>query len=141
MILWYTSLHVFFMIAWMAGLFYLPRLFVYNAESSVTEVKQQLNIMQRRLWLFITPFAFLTLVFGVLIIVEYGRDWFRASMWLHVKLAIVICYYIYHAYLYILMVKFMKGANTHSAKFYRFLNEVPVLALLAIVILAIVKPI
>lgn len=140
LLLWYKSLHVFFMVAWMAGLFYLPRLFVYNAESSNAEVKAQLNIMQRRLWFFVTPFAVLTLIFGVLLIVEYGRDWFRLSMWLHAKLVIVVFYYAYHAYLYVLMKKFLSNANTHSPKFYRFLNEAPVLALLAIVVLAIAKP-
>jgi len=140
MILWYKALHVFFMIAWMAGIFYLPRLFVYNAESSDAAVKAQLNIMQRRLWLFVTPFAILTLIFGLLVIFEYGAGWFKASMWLHVKLLIVCLYYAYHAYLFVLMRQFMAGANKHSPKFYRYLNELPVLALLAIVILAIVKP-
>lgn len=140
MILWYKALHVFFMVAWMAGIFYLPRLFVYNAESSSIAVKSQLNIMQRRLWFFVTPFALLTLIFGVLTIAEYGLDWFAASMWMHIKLAIVLLYYIYHAYLYVLMRRFNAGTNTHSAKFFRYLNEVPVLALLAIVILAVVKP-
>lgn len=137
---WYKALHIFFMIAWMAGIFYLPRLFVYNAESSVQEVKDQLNIMQRRLWFFVTPFAVLTLVFGVFTIIAYGREWFRLSMWLHYKLVIVVGFYIYHAYLYYLMRQFLKGINNHTPRFYRFLNEVPVLALLAIVILAVVKP-
>ncbi len=140
MLPWYRALHVFFMVAWMAGIFYLPRLFVYNAESSNAQVKAQLNIMQRRLWLFVTPFALLTLIFGLLIIYLYGRQWFRLSMWLHVKLVLVTLYYIYHAYLYVLMKRFLAGKNQHSPKFYRFLNEVPVLALLAIVILVIVKP-
>lgn len=140
MILWYKALHVFFMIAWMAGIFYLPRLFVYNAASDNTQVQDQLNIMQRRLWFFITPFAILTLVFGLLTIFEYGLDWFRASMWMHIKLAIVLLFYAYHVYLYSLMRKFSAGTNIHGAKFYRFLNEAPVIALLVIVILAIVKP-
>lgn len=140
MILWYKALHVFFMIAWMAGIFYLPRLFVYNAESTVDTVKEQLNIMQRRLWLFITPFAILTLVFGVLTIYEYGYEWFKLSLWMHVKLSIVILFYVYHVYLFVLVKKFIAKENTHSPKFFRFLNEAPVLALLAIVILAIVKP-
>lgn len=140
MLLWYKALHIFFMVAWMAGIFYLPRLFVYNAESDVLEVKAQLNIMQRRLWMFVTPFAVLTLIFGLLLIYTYGREWFRASLWMHVKLAVVILFYIYHMYLYVLMKRFLNNSNTHSPKFYRFLNEAPVLALLAIVILAVVKP-
>jgi len=140
MLLWYKALHVFFMIAWMAGIFYLPRLFVYNAQSQSSEVKAQLNIMQRRLWFFVTPFSLLTLVFGVLLIYSYGYQWFALSLWLHVKLAIVVLFYIYHMYLYVLMKRFSNNANTHGPKFYRFLNEAPVLALLAIVILTIVKP-
>jgi putative membrane protein len=140
MLLWYKALHVFFMIAWMAGVFYLPRLFVYNAQSDNPDVKAQLNIMQRRLWFFVTPFAALTLVFGLLLIYAYGAQWFALSHWMHVKLAIVVLFYIYHIYLYVLMRRFLNNANEHSAKFYRFLNEVPVLALLGIVILAIIKP-
>lgn len=140
MLLWYKALHVFFMIAWMAGIFYLPRLFVYNAESKSAEVKAQLNIMQKRLWYFVTPFALLTLVFGVLLIYTYGIDWFAASIWMQVKLALVSLFYIYHIYLFVLMKRFLNNKNNHSPRFYRFLNEVPVLALLAIVILALVKP-
>lgn len=140
MILWYKALHIFFMIAWMAGIFYLPRLMVYNAETNDAAVKSQLNIMQKRLWFFITPFAFLTLIFGILSIAQYGYDWFKASKWMHIKLALVALFYIYHAYLFVLMRRFNAGTNTHGARFYRFLNEAPVLALLAIVILAIIKP-
>jgi putative membrane protein len=140
MLLWYKALHVFFMIAWMAGIFYLPRLFVYNAESKSDEVKAQLNIMQRRLWYFVTPFALLTLIFGVLLIYTYGLDWFTASIWMQVKLALVALFYLYHIYLFILMKRFLNNKNNHGPRFYRFLNEAPVLALLAIVILALVKP-
>lgn len=140
MLLWYKALHIFFMIAWMAGIFYLPRLFVYNAESTNPDVKAQLNIMQRRLWYFVTPFAFLTLVFGILLIYTYGMDWFAASIWMQVKLALVTLFYIYHIYLFVLMKRFANNANNHSPLFYRFLNEAPVIALLGIVILAILKP-
>ena len=137
---WYKALHIFFMIAWMAGIFYLPRLFVYNAESNVKEVNEQLNIMQRRLWFFVTPFAVLTLVFGIFTIISYGMQWFKVSTWLHYKLIVVIPFYVYHGYLYYLHKQFVAGKNRHSHKFYRFLNEAPVLLLLAVVILAVVKP-
>nr|WP_136251452.1 CopD family protein [Ningiella ruwaisensis] len=139
-ILWLKAFHVFFMIAWMAGIFYLPRLFVYHAETREKSVSEQFKVMERRLWLFITPFALLTLVLGVAIIYIYGLDWLRASGWLHAKLTIVTLFYIYHMYLWHLVNVFAKDANTHSPRFYRFLNEVPVLALLAIVVLAILKP-
>lgn len=139
-ILWLKAFHVFFMIAWMAGIFYLPRLFVYHAQSDQQVVKDQFKIMERRLWLFITPFALLTLILGVVIMYLYGREWLKMSGWIHVKLVIVALFYIYHMYLWRLVKIFAKDQNTHSPLFYRFLNEAPVLALLAIVLLAILKP-
>lgn len=141
MILWFKALHIFFMLAWMAGLFYLPRLFVYHAEASSQAVKDQFKVMERRLWLFVTPFAVLTLVFGIALIATYGVDWFRMSAWLHIKLLLLLAVYIYHFYLYILIKQFKDDKNTRSGRFYRFLNEIPVLFILSIVVLAVVKPI
>ncbi|WP_340678448.1 CopD family protein [Paraglaciecola sp.] len=138
-LLWIKALHLFFMVAWMAGIFYLPRLFVYHAQSDNQAVKDQFKIMERRLWLFVTPFAFLTLLFGVWLIFSYGIDWFKAAHWLHVKLLLVIAVYIYHFYLYHLVKQFARDVNQHSSRFYRILNEAPVLVLLAIVCLAVVK--
>lgn len=138
-LLWVKALHVFFMVAWMSGLFYLPRLMVYHAQTDVQAVKDQFNVMQKRLWFFITPFAFLTLFFGCWLIYLYGKEWFIASKWLHIKLLLVMAIYIYHFYLYVLVKKFAQGNNTHSSRFYRFLNEMPVLVVLAIISLAVVK--
>jgi putative membrane protein len=139
-ILWLKAFHVFFMIAWMAGIFYLPRLFVYHAESKHQETKDQFKIMERRLWLFVTPFALLTLILGILIVYQYGLEWLKASVWLHAKLTIVALFYAYHIYLYSLVKMFAADKNTKSARFYRIINELPVLALLAIVLLSILKP-
>ena len=139
-ILWLKAFHVFFMIAWMAGIFYLPRLFVYHAETQHQETKDQFKIMERRLWFFVTPFALLTLILGAMIMYEYGLDWLKASAWLHAKLTIVALFYVYHFYLYHLLKKFAADENAKSPRFYRMINELPVLALLAIVILAILKP-
>jgi putative membrane protein len=127
------------MVAWMSGLFYLPRLMVYHAQTDVQAVKDQFKIMERRLWYFVTPFALLTLVFGVWLISLYGKEWFLAAKWLHFKLALVTALYAYHCYLFILVRKFAKDENTHSSRFYRFLNEAPVLVVLAIIVMAIVK--
>ena len=138
-ILWIKALHIFFMVAWMSGLFYLPRLMVYHAQTEVQAVKDQFKIMERRLWLFVTPFSFLTLVFGVWLISLYGFDWFVAAKWLHLKLILVLAIYVYHFYLLVLVRKFAKDENSHSARFYRFLNEAPVFIILAIIVLAIVK--
>jgi putative membrane protein len=139
-ILWLKAFHVFFMIAWMAGIFYLPRLFVYHAQSQHQETKDQFKIMERRLWFFVTPFALLTLILGILIMYQYGLDWFKASVWMHAKLAIVALFYAYHVYLYHLVKMFAADKNTKSPLFYRMINELPVLALLAIILLAILKP-
>jgi putative membrane protein len=128
------------MIAWFAGIFYLPRLFVYHAMSEERSCNSMLKVMERRLLYFVTPFAVLTAVFGVLTIVEYGRDWFRYSMWLHYKLVLVIILYIYHGYCFKLLNDFKHDRNTKTDRFYRIFNELPVIALLIIVALAVIKP-
>lgn len=139
-LLWLKALHVFFMLAWMAGIFYLPRLFVYHAATDNQDVKNAYKVMERRLFWFVFPFSILTLVFGVALIHVYGMAWFKASGWLHAKLTLLIALYGYYFYLYKCMQTFANDANTRSHKFYRFLNEAPVLVVLAIVILAVVKP-
>jgi putative membrane protein len=138
-ILWLKALHVFFMVAWMAGLFYLPRLFVYHAQTDNQAVREQFKIMERRLWFFVTPFALLTLILGAALIYQYGGPWFVAAKWLHIKLLLVSLLYGYHFYLYYLLKAFARDENSHKSRFYRFLNEAPVLVLLAIICLAVVK--
>ena len=138
-ILWIKALHVFFMIAWMVGIFYLPRLFVYHAQTDSQAVRDQFKIMERRLWMFVTPFALLTLIFGVALIYLYGKEWFKAAKWLHYKIMFVFAFYIYHGYLYTLVKAFAKDQNKHTVRFYRALNEVPVIALLVVICLAVVK--
>jgi len=140
-ILWFKAFHVFFMVAWFAGVFYLPRLFVNHAETSFIEVAEQLKGMERRLLYFITPFAILTVLFGLIIIYAYGYPWFVAAKWLHIKLTLVIILLGYHGYCFKLVKTFQLDKNTRSGKFYRIFNEIPVLVLLAIIILAYVKPI
>lgn len=139
-ILWLKAFHIFFMVAWFAGIFYLPRLFVYHADINNQDTADTFKVMERRLLFFVTPFAILTLVFGVLLIAQYGMDWFRASGWLHTKLLLVTFLFIYHGYCFKLLADFKHDRNRRSAKFYRFFNEAPVLILLACVILAVVKP-
>ena len=147
-ILWLKAFHVFFMVAWFAGIFYLPRLFVYHAEnnqagdteSSNQHTSDTLKVMERRLLYFVTPFALFTLVFGIALIHQYGSAWFNASHWLHAKLLLVTILYLYHGYCFKLLADFKQDKNTRSPRFYRVFNEVPVLILLAIIILAVVKP-
>ncbi|PAJ73173.1 TIGR00701 family protein [Pseudoalteromonas sp. NBT06-2] len=136
----YKSLHIFFMVAWFAGIFYLPRLFVYHAMTDNKESQEMLKTMERKLLYFITPFAVLTLVFGLLLIFEYGREWFKANTWLHYKLLLVITLYLYHAFCFKLLADFKHDRNKRSNKFYRIINELPVLVLLAIIFLAVMKP-
>ncbi|MDK1287217.1 CopD family protein [Pseudoalteromonas umbrosa] len=136
----YKALHIFFMVAWFAGIFYLPRLFIYHTMTEEKACAAMLKIMERRLLYFVTPFAVLTTVFGVLTIIEYGREWFKYNMWLHYKLVFVIILYIYHAYCFKLLADFKHDRNIRSTRFYRFFNEFPVLLLLPIILLAVLKP-
>ncbi|OZB43254.1 MAG: TIGR00701 family protein [Alishewanella sp. 34-51-39] len=140
LILIYKALHVFFMVAWFAGIFYLPRLFVYHAETQSPDCDATFKVMERRLLYFVTPFAILTLLFGLLLIFSYGRAWFAVSSWLHYKLLLVILLYGYHGYCFKLLADFKHGRNRRSARFYRIFNELPVVLLLAIILLAILKP-
>ena len=139
-ILWLKAFHVFFMVAWFAGIFYLPRLFVNHAETSSEEISEQLKGMERRLLLFVTPFALFTLLFGLAMVFAYGTAWFNNATWLHVKIVLVSFIYLYHGYCFKLVKNFQQDKNTRSGKFYRLFNEVPVIILLVIIMLAYVKP-
>lgn len=138
--LWLKAFHVIFMVAWFAGIFYLPRLFVYHAESSVDAVHEQLKIMERRLLFFVTPFAILTVVLGLALIHYLGMNWFAATGWIKTKILLVTLLIAYHGYCFKLLKDFKLDRNRRSGKFYRIFNEIPVLALFAIIILAYVKP-
>lgn len=139
-ILWFKAFHVIFMVAWFAGIFYLPRLFVNHAETSSVAVAQQLKGMEKRLLYFITPFAVLTVILGLLLIYAYGYPWFVAAKWLHIKLTLVILLLVYHGYCFKLVNVFQQDNNTRSGKFYRIFNEIPVIILFTVIILAYVKP-
>ncbi len=136
--LYIKSAHIIFMITWMAGLFYLPRLFVYHAQATDQISIDRFKIMERKLYFGImTPGMVLTLVFGVWLWLGYG---FRGG-WLHAKLLLVALLVVNHFYLGMLMADFKFDRNKHSHVFYRWLNEIPTLPLLiGIVILVVVKP-
>jgi putative membrane protein len=139
-ILWLKAFHVFFMVAWFAGIFYLPRLFVNHAETESKDVGEHLKGMEKRLLYFISPFALLTVALGIAIIYHYGYAWFVAAKWLHIKITLVIFLLIYHGYCFKLVGIFQQNKNTRSGKFYRIFNEIPVLILFAILVLAYLKP-
>jgi putative membrane protein len=136
--LWIKALHVISVIAWMAGLLYLPRLFVYHADAPVgSELSERLKVMERRLLRAImNPAQVAVFVFGGLMLVV--QDW--SQHWLHAKLVLVAVLVVVH-HLYAAWRKdFAADRNTRPARFYRIWNEVPTLAMIAIVILVIVKP-
>ena len=135
--LWIKALHIIFMVTWFAGLFYLPRLFVYHSTATDTAGIERFKIMERKLFYGImTPGAVLTLIFGVWLWLGYGFN----GIWLHVKLALVIVLIAYHIYCGKLLLDFKHDRNKHGHIFYRWLNEFPVLILIAVVILTVVKP-
>ncbi len=139
-ILWFKAFHVIFMVAWFAGIFYLPRLFVNHAETQSKEVAEHLKGMEKRLLYFVTPFAVFTLLLGLAIIYAYGGAWFAAAKWLHIKLTLVIFLFAYHGYCFKLVNVFQQDNNTRSGRFYRIFNEIPVIILVVVIILAYVKP-
>lgn len=139
-VLIYKALHIGFMVSWFAGIFYLPRLFVYHSENQAAEVNQLFKIMERRLLFFVTPFAILTAVFGGLVIYHYGKAWFSASHWFHVKLLLVALLYAYHGYCFKLLADFKHDRNQRSSRFYRLFNEAPVIVMFTIILLAVIKP-
>ncbi len=135
--LWIKSFHIIFMITWFAGLFYLPRLFVYHAMSNDTISIERFKIMERKLFYGImTPAALFTLIFGFWLWLGYGMT----GNWLYVKLLLVAILVAYHGYCGKLMLDFKHGRNRHGHVFYRWLNELPVLLLIAIVLLVEIKP-
>lgn len=135
--LWLKAFHIVFMVTWFAGLFYLPRLFVYHAMTTDAAGHERFKIMERKLYMGImTPGAVLTLGSGLWLWLGYGVS----GAWLHAKLALVVALIGYHVYCGALLRAFRAGENRHGHVFYRWLNEVPVLFLIAIVILVVVKP-
>ena len=134
--LWIKSLHIIFMVTWFAGLFYLPRLFVYHAMAEDATSRERFKVMERKLYYGImTPGAVLTIVFG-LWLMDHGFS----GKWLQVKLALVALLVAYHLWCGFLLQDFKHDRNRHSHVWYRWFNEFPVIVLIAIVILAVVKP-
>ena len=139
--LWLKAIHLIFMVTWFAGLFYLPRLFVYHAMSDVQISFERFKVMERKLYFGImTPGMIITLVFGIWMLLDYAWDIYSQSIWLHIKLGLLVVLIIYHIHCGKLLKDFKHDRNTHSHVFYRWYNEFPVLILIAIVILATVKP-
>ncbi|MDL0432486.1 protoporphyrinogen oxidase HemJ [Marinobacter sp. TBZ242] len=138
--LWVKALHIIAMVCWFAGIFYLPRLFVYHAACDDEPGRERFKIMERKLYRGITtPSMIATVVFGLWLI-SYNVQGYMSQGWLHAKLLLVALLIGYHFYCGHLVKVFRDDRNTRSHVFYRWFNEVPVLILVAVVILASVKP-
>jgi putative membrane protein len=136
--LWVKAFHIVFVVTWFAGLFYLPRLFVYHAATTDSLSIERFKVMERRLFMIMTIGAALATVFGVsLLLITPG---FMQMGWLHAKLTLVALLIGYHLWCYRLVVAFRDGTNHHSERWYRLFNEAPSLLLIAIVVLVVVKP-
>lgn len=139
--LWLKALHLIFMVTWFAGLFYLPRLFVYHAMSDDKTSHERFIVMERKLYYGImTPGMVLTFLFGIWMLIDHGWAIYGNSGWLHTKLALLVLLAGYHIQCGRWLVDFKTDRNDHSHVYFRWVNEIPVIFLIAIIILATVKP-
>ena len=140
----FKSIHLIAVISWMAGLLYLPRIFVYHSEAVQNNKSEDLmetfKVMERRLLVYImNPAMIVSWIFGVLLIHTIGIDNF-GSFWFQLKLVFVIILTIYHFFLFQCLRKFAENRNTYSSKFYRIINEIPTVLLIGIVLVVVFKP-
>jgi protoporphyrinogen IX oxidase len=135
---WIKAWHVIFMVTWFAGLFYLPRIFVYHASTTDVAGDERFRVMERRLFTIMTIGAVLTAAFGAWLLASNPA--LLASGWLRLKLVLVALLVGYHAWIWKLMREFAAGRNERSPRWFRWFNEVPSLLLIAIVLLAVVRP-
>ena len=138
----FKSLHLIAVISWMAGLLYLPRIFVYHVENSEKkEITEIFEVMEKRLYFYIMrPAMILSWFFGIILIYINGLD-ILVHLWMHIKLGLVVFLTIYHEYLGICLKSLKLKTNTKSAKFFRIINEVPTILLIFIIFIVIFKPI
>ena len=138
----FKSLHLIAVISWMAGLLYLPRIFVYHTETSNNKDKYDtFLVMERRLLIYImNPSMILSWIFGLLLIHSIGIKSF-GELWLIIKIILVLALTFYHFYLSNCHKSFAENRNSHSSKFYRFINEVPTILLIFIIFIVVFKPI
>jgi len=138
--LWIKAFHIISMVCWFAGIFYLPRLFVYHAICEDTPGRERFKIMERKLYRGITTPAMIATVFFGVWLVSYSVSGYFSQGWFQVKLVLVALLIVYHFYCGHLVKVFRDDRNTRGHVFYRWFNEVPVFVLLAVVILAVVRP-
>ena len=140
----FKAIHLIAVISWMAGLLYLPRIFVYHSEAVQNNKSEDLTetfkVMERRLLVYImNPAMIVSWIFGILLIHTIGVDNF-GSIWLQLKLVFVIILTVYHFFLFQCLRKFAENRNTYSSKFYRIINEIPTVLLIVIILVVVFKP-
>ncbi len=139
--LWYKALHLIFMVTWFSGLFYLPRLFVYHAMSDDKISIDRFKVMEKKLFYGIaTPGGLLTIIFGFCLLVSNGMTSYSGQLWLSLKMILIAVLVLYHIYCFSLLQDFKYDRNKHTHIWYRWFNEVPVLILVGIILLAVIKP-
>lgn len=136
--LWVKAFHLLFVIAWFAGLFYLPRIYVNLAQTDDAGAYACLTGMARRLYRFMTPLGVLAVVFGFWLYIGYGIG--MGSGWMHAKLLLVALLAAYHLVCGRMLLSFERRANTRGHRYYRWFNEIPVIMLLIVLVLVVVKP-
>ena len=136
--LWLKAFHIVFVVTWFAGLFYLPRLFVYHVAAPDAISRERFVVMERRLFGMMTMGGTLAIVFGLSMVAT--APGYLDFLWLRVKLVLVAALVVYHLWCSKLIRDLRDGRNSHSQRWYRIFNEVPLLFLIAIVVLAVVKP-
>jgi putative membrane protein len=139
--LWLKAFHIIAVVCWFAGIFYLPRLFVNHAMVDDEATRAQLAVMERKLYRFMTPFMVFTIGLGTWLVFAGGfAEHFGSAGWLHVKIVLVLLLCGYHGWLGATVKRFARNENTRSHRYYRVMNELPVLVLFAVVILVVIKP-
>ena len=139
--MWLKAWHLIFMVTWFAGLFYLPRLFVYHAMSEDRTSIDRFIVMERKLYYGITtPGMILTLIFGIWMLFDYAWAAYSVTLWLQIKLGLLGAMLVYHLYCGKLLRDLKSGRGQHSHVWYRWFNEIPVFFLIAITLLAVLKP-
>lgn len=138
--LWIKALHIIFVVAWFAGLFYLPRLFVYHCTIEASPEHERFVVMERRLLGIMTIGGIAALGFGLALLPWWSGALGGGSLWLHVKLLLVAALIAFHVYCAVLVRRFRDGENRHSERYFRLINEFPAVVLVAVVILVVVKP-
>ena len=137
--LWVKAFHIIFMVCWFAGIFYLPRLFVNHAMTNNKAVHDQLCLMEKKLYRFITPFMYLTIGFGIWL-TSFNWEYYLSSLWYQIKIALILLLIAYHFYCGVHLKKLAENDSDYSHVYFRWFNELPVLVLFSVVILAVLKP-